>query len=122
MKAFDTDILTEILAGNAAYAERIARVPLVEQTVPIVVVEEIVRGRLNTIRQAEAGKARIPLEQAYFLFEQTLEDIRDVKGSFVDASGRALGERVAEQEDSRVHARSAHRCLLRRNFGDIGYA
>ena len=25
MKAFDTDILTEILAGNPAYAERIAK-------------------------------------------------------------------------------------------------
>ncbi len=41
MKAFDTDILTEILAGNPAYAERIANVPADDQTVPIVVVEEI---------------------------------------------------------------------------------
>ena len=40
MKAFDTDILTEILAGNPAYAERIAHVPLDEQAVPIVAVEE----------------------------------------------------------------------------------
>jgi hypothetical protein len=53
MKAFDTDILTEILLGNPAYAERIAQVPLAEQAVPIVAVEEIVRGRLNTIRQAK---------------------------------------------------------------------
>src|SRR5712692_11865087 len=79
MKAFDTDILTEILAGNPAYAERIANVPLVEQAVPIVAVEELIRGRLNIIRQAEAGKARITIEQAYLLFEQTLEDIREVK-------------------------------------------
>lgn len=60
MKAFDTDILTEILAGNPAYAERLAQVPLAEQAVPLIVVEEIVRGRLNVIRQAEAGKARMP--------------------------------------------------------------
>jgi tRNA(fMet)-specific endonuclease VapC len=79
MKAFDTDILTEILAGNPTYAERIAKIPLVEQTVPIVVVEEIIRGRLNFIRQAEAGKARIPIDQAYALFEQTLADLREVK-------------------------------------------
>ena len=32
MKAFDTDILTEILAGNPAYAERIANVPLEEHS------------------------------------------------------------------------------------------
>ena len=79
MKAFDTDILTEILAGNPAYAERIAQVPVAEQAAPIIAVEEIIRGRLNVIRQAEAGKARITTEQAYFLFEQTLDDLRDVK-------------------------------------------
>src|SRR5258708_32439761 len=79
MKAFDTDILTEILAGNPVYAERIANVPIDEQAVQIVVVEEIIRGRLNTIRQAEAAKARITIEQAYLLFEQTLDDFREVK-------------------------------------------
>ena len=78
MKAFDTDILTEILLGNPAYAERIAKVPLLEQAAPIVAVEEIIRGRLNTIRQAEAAKARITIEQAYLLFEQTLDDIREL--------------------------------------------
>ena len=77
MKAFDTDILTEILAGIAAYAERLAQVPLVEQAVPIVAVEEIIRGRLNTIRQAEASKGRVTIEHAYLLFEQTLDDFRE---------------------------------------------
>jgi hypothetical protein len=52
MKAFDTDLLTEILSGNPAYAERIANVPPDEQAAPIVAVEEIIRGRLNLIRQA----------------------------------------------------------------------
>ena len=79
MKAFDTDILTEILAGNLAYAERIAKVALTEQAVPLVVVEEIIRGRLNVIRQAEAGRARITIDRAYFLFEETLNDLREVK-------------------------------------------
>ena len=79
MKAFDTDILTEILAGNPAYADRIATVPVIEQAVPIVAVEEIMRGRLNTVRQAEAAKARITIEHAYWLFEQTLYDFREVR-------------------------------------------
>jgi tRNA(fMet)-specific endonuclease VapC len=77
MKAFDTDILTEILAGNPIYAERLAAIPVDDQSVPIVAVEEIIRGRLNTIRQAEAGKARVTIDQAYLLFEQTLVDIRE---------------------------------------------
>jgi tRNA(fMet)-specific endonuclease VapC len=79
MKAFDTEILTEILAGSPAYAERLGNVPLAEQAVPIVAIEEILRGRLNTIRQAEAGKARVTIEQAYSLLEQTLADVAQLK-------------------------------------------
>jgi tRNA(fMet)-specific endonuclease VapC len=52
---------------------------LADQAVPIVAVEELIRGRLNVIRQAEAGKARITIEQAYLLFEQTLNDIRELR-------------------------------------------
>ena len=51
MIAFDADVLSDILAGRAL-AERAAQIPSHEQAVPIVVVEEIVRGRLNSIRQA----------------------------------------------------------------------
>ena len=79
MKAFDTDILTEILAGNPAYAERIANVPLEEQSAPLVAIEEILRGRLNAIRQAEARKGRITIERAYQLFEETLDALRELE-------------------------------------------
>ena len=40
--------------------------------------EEILRGRLHVIRQAEAGRARIDLERAYALFEETVSDFRRV--------------------------------------------
>lgn len=79
MKAFDTDILTEILAGNPAYAVRVANVPLDEQSAPVVAIEEILRGRLNAIRQAEAGKARTTIDRAYHLFEETLDALRELK-------------------------------------------
>jgi predicted nucleic acid-binding protein len=78
MKAFDTDILTQILRGNQAYAERVALVPISEQALPILVAEEVLRGRLNTIRQAESGKAKVTIEQAYEFFERTLKDIREL--------------------------------------------
>lgn len=55
MIAFDTDVFTEILAGDAAYVQRARAIPREEQFVPIVVVEEILRGRLSAIRLAEAG-------------------------------------------------------------------
>lgn len=54
------------------------RFPSTSKAVPIVVVEEIVRGRLNSIRQAESGKAKISLERAYELFSETLAAFRQV--------------------------------------------
>jgi tRNA(fMet)-specific endonuclease VapC len=74
MIAFDTDVLTEILLGNAAFEERAATIPIHQQAVPIIVIEEILRGRLNVIRQAEAGKAGVSIERAYELFQETFSD------------------------------------------------
>lgn len=130
MKAFDTDIMTEILIGNPAYAERISKVPVAEQTVPIVAVEEIFRGRLNAIRQAEAGKARITIERAYLLFEQTLDDIREMKVlSFTDQAEVLLKEwRQKKTRGSTHDLRIAAICVVnavtlvtrnRRDFRDI---
>ncbi|HUG89259.1 MAG TPA: hypothetical protein VML55_00395 [Planctomycetaceae bacterium] len=45
MIAFDTDVLTDILLGKQEYVERAGTIPVGQQAVPIVVVEELVRGR-----------------------------------------------------------------------------
>ena len=74
--AFDTDVLTEILLGSASFVERAAAIPVRQQAVPIIVIEEVLRGRLNVIRQAEADKSRISLEQAYGFFQETFSDAR----------------------------------------------
>jgi tRNA(fMet)-specific endonuclease VapC len=76
MIAFDTDILTEILMGAPEFFTRASSIPHHEQAVPVVVIEEIIRGRLQVIRQAEAGTARIDLARAYALFEQTIRDVQ----------------------------------------------
>jgi len=114
MKAFDTDLLTEILAGNPAYAERIANLPVAEQAAPIVAVEEIIRGRLNAIRQAEAGKGRVNIEQAYSLFEQTLDDFREIKIlSFTEAADALLKEwRQKKIRGSTHDLRIAASCII----------
>ena len=78
MKAFDTDVLTEILLGDPTYVARAATIPPHEQAVPVIVIEELLRGRLHVIRQAEAGQAKVDLARAYALFEQTLRDVRQV--------------------------------------------
>jgi len=69
MIAFDTDILSAILASNADVLTKATLIPISEQYLPIVVVEETIRGRLQMIRRAESGKAKISLERAYFLLQ-----------------------------------------------------
>ena len=76
MIAYDTDILTEILLGNTTFATRASKISVYQQAVPIIVIEEIVRGRLNIIRQAEAGKSKVSLDRAYILFQETFSDFR----------------------------------------------
>jgi tRNA(fMet)-specific endonuclease VapC len=79
MIAFDADVFTEIVSGNRRFVERAAAVPRDEQCVPVVVVEEIVRARLNMIRQAEMGRARISITRAYQLFGQSLNDLQHLR-------------------------------------------
>lgn len=76
MIAFDTDITTQILSGSTVYTQRAALVPAADQAVPIVVAEEILRGRLAAIRKAESGKANITLEAAYYHFQEALKDLQ----------------------------------------------
>ena len=48
---------------------------------------------LSRIRQAEAGKIRITVDQAYVLFEETLKDLRELKVlSFTQEAERLLHE------------------------------
>ncbi len=39
MTAFDTDVLTEILQGNASLGERASAIPAREQAVSVIVIE-----------------------------------------------------------------------------------
>jgi tRNA(fMet)-specific endonuclease VapC len=74
MTVFDTDVFVEILAGNGRFVERAAAVPSDQQSIAVVTVEEIMRGRLHVIRQAEAGKGRITLGRAYELLSRSVND------------------------------------------------
>ena len=78
MIVFDTDVLTDILRGVPDVVERAMLVPPENQAVPIVGAEEVLRGRLNAIRQAEAGKLKISIARAYDLLRSSLSDFRNV--------------------------------------------
>ncbi len=58
--------------------DRVATIPAHEQAVPVIVIEEIIRGRLSVIRQAEAGRSRVSIVHAYGLFEETFRDFRRI--------------------------------------------
>lgn len=76
MIAYDTDVFTQLLLGSKNVVGRARLTPDEEQFVPIVVVEEIVRGRLLEIRNAEAGRGKVMIDRAYGLFEETIRDLR----------------------------------------------
>lgn len=76
MTAVDSDLLSDIWAGRQPYLSRAQAIPLTNQAIPIVVAEEAIRGRFNLIRQAEAGKARCDLVEAYRRLDETLAAIR----------------------------------------------
>ena len=77
--AFDTDVLTLILAGYEPYRHRVGAIPIERQYVPIVAVEELLRGRFNMIRQSESGKSKQPLPDAYGRLQELLLESRNFK-------------------------------------------
>ena len=130
MTAFDTNVLTEILAGNEKVIARAITIPIDQQAVPVIVIEETIRGRLNIIRQAESGNAKISLERAYEFFQETFEDTRRLRILAYTASAeviyqqwRAQGFRISTH-DLRIAAICvAHNAKLitrnRRDFEQI---
>lgn len=77
MTALDNDVFTLYQVGQPAVEGRVAALPPADRALPVVVVEEALRGRLNAIRQAQAGRGRLTVEEAYDLLAGTLEVVRD---------------------------------------------
>lgn len=130
MVAFDADVLSEILRGRAMYAERAAKIPIQDQAVPVVVLEEIFRGRLNTIRRAEAGTSRTTLEQAYDQFQDDVARLRWLRFLRFDAGADTKFRefRAARMRAGTHDLRIASICIVhsaklvtrnRRDFEDI---
>ena len=78
MKAFDTDILSLVLRGDPACIFKAATIPEAEQGVPIVTAEEVLRGRLDAIRRAQAGKSNLSVDEAYRRLERTILDLDEL--------------------------------------------
>lgn len=49
MIAFDADVLSDVLAAHPSFAHRAAHIPIEDQAIPIIVIEEVLRGRFNGV-------------------------------------------------------------------------
>jgi len=90
VNAFDTDVLSEILLGTAAYTQRMNLIPEADRVIPVVALEEVLRGRLDAIRRAQAGRIKLTLERAYDLFRDAVEDTRPYRILPYTAAAHAL--------------------------------
>ena len=122
MKAFDSDVLTLIGVGNAACIQRASVLPESEQGIPIIVAEQLIRGRFNTIRQAEGGKSKISIEVAYSLFDGTLRDIQSLTILAYSPPGRTARPDLAQTENTCRHLGYADRRVVHHSFRDIDFA
>jgi tRNA(fMet)-specific endonuclease VapC len=127
MIAFDSDVLTLVWEKTVPYSSRASTIPALQRGVPVVVAEEVLRGRLDQIRKAEAGRARISLPGAYAFFESTLTALQGaVFLPFTDAAAalianwRAAKIRVKAM-DMRIAAIAIanNATLVTRNAGDF---
>lgn len=73
MIVLDSDVFTLLTEGDAEVVARSANHDPAELSLPIIVVEEAIRGRFNLIRRAESGKGKTSLVRAYELLQETIE-------------------------------------------------
>ena len=97
MRIFENCSAAPVPARNPPFVARVAAISGRLQAVPVIVIEEIIRGRLNVIRQAEAGKARVNLERAYELFQETFSRTRWLQILSYTASAESLYQQWRKQ-------------------------
>ncbi|MCZ2340305.1 MAG: type II toxin-antitoxin system VapC family toxin [Bacteroidales bacterium] len=76
MTAFDSDVLSDLFLRQPRVVAQLTTVAALDQYVPIVVAEEILRGRLHAIRKAQSNPRFSTLELAYREFDKSLTDLK----------------------------------------------
>ena len=98
MIAFDTDVLSLILLGHEPTVKRASAIPLSEQFVPIIAIEEILRGRLNAVRQAESGQGKLDLSSSYLFLELTISAFRGLNMLSHSSAAETLLQKWRQQK------------------------
>lgn len=74
MYLLDTDTVSNFLRGHDRTAQRVLATPAERIHITVVTVEELVRGRLDTIHRCRSDAVRLPA--AYDGLERLLQDLR----------------------------------------------
>lgn len=105
MIAFDTDVLTLYLRGHGPTMSSVQTLPWGELALPIVVVEEVLRGRLDSIRKSqskEKSEALINSYQRFMTSTQSCASFRILayteRADTLFRGWRAVKMRVATQD------------------------
>jgi len=78
MKLVDTDVFTLVLAGNPSYSDRYDAVEPNSRSIAVVTAEEILRGRLASIRAAQSKSDPNALAFAYKMLRASIIELRKV--------------------------------------------
>ena len=79
MTIFDSDIFSDLVDEVPSVVARASAVPRDEQAIAIVTAGEVIRGQLNTIRQAEAGRGKVSLAEAYDFLLTAIGDVASLR-------------------------------------------
>ena len=79
MVVFDTDALSEILRGAPAMVARADSIPGTEQAITAETAEELMRGRLDKIREAQSRRDAGAIVVAYHWFVETVGKLGRVR-------------------------------------------
>ncbi len=114
----DTDVLTEILAGDEKCLSRLAAVPVAERSITVVTVQEIVGGRLADVRRAE-GRGKPPLLWAYERLWQTFTDLRRLPILPYDDAAQEHYERLSSLVRGKVGVHDLRIAAIAMSIGGV---
>lgn len=76
MIAFDTDILSEVLKGKNFYVDRLKGIPEGDRAITVVVLKELIEGRIKHIEHVETRPRKESIASAFMLLQQTAMFVR----------------------------------------------
>ena len=102
MTVLDTDVFSEILRNNPCFVRRAAAIPAEELAITVITVEELLRGRLARVREAQSRRDPDAVVSAYHWLAETVEKLAGVA---VVRDSSAAEERLRAWREAKVRVK-----------------